>query len=64
MVTNGLVLKQGNTLIGPQKLGNRDLWLGPKCPFKAHYILLQAIFAIAKLNHFKQCEQCTVALNW
>ncbi len=27
MVTSGLVLEQGNTLIEPQKLGNGDLWL-------------------------------------
>ena len=46
MVTSGLVLKQESTLIGPQKLGNGDLWIGPKCPFKAQYKLLQAIFAL------------------
>ena len=63
MVTSGLILKQGNTRIGPQKLGNGDLWLGPKCPFKAQYKLLQAIFALVRLNHFLS-EQCRVALNW
>ena len=52
MVTSGLVLKQESTLIGPQKLGNGDLWIGPKYPFKAQYKLLQAIFALVSLNHF------------